>query len=486
VTWRRPLVAFLAGAAMVPAFAPLELFALALVAPAVLVHLWLTAPGPRAAAWAGFLFGMGLFLAGVSWVYISLHRFGAMPAPLAAFATFAFCVVLSCYFALAGALQAKFRVPPAVRAALVIPALWTLAEWLRATLFTGFPWLSLGSATIDTPLAGFAPLGGAYASSFVAASAAGLLWCVALGQARWGAAAAFVLLGAGGAGLRAIEWTAPVGAPFEASLVQGNVPQDFKFDPARYARTLETHAQLAEGSRARLIVLPETALPRMLDSVDPAYLARLEALGKRNGGDLLLGAPTRVASGAYFNSVVSFGASPRQAYHKSHLVPFGEFVPPGFGWIVRVLSVPMSDFARGPAGQRPLQVAGQLVAANVCYEDAYGNELIRQLPEATLLVNVSNVAWFGDSLAPAQHLQIARARALETGRMHLTATNTGITAVIGRDGRVQAQLAPFAEGRLDARVQGYAGATPYVRLGDWPVLAACALLLLVAYARRSR
>jgi len=480
----------LAGAAMVPAYAPLEWFPLALAALAVLVHLWLTAPGPRAAAWTGFFFGMGTFLAGVSWVYISLHRFGAMPAPLAAFATFAFCAVLSAYLSLAGALQATFRASPAVRAALVIPALWTLAEWLRATLFTGFPWLSLGTAAINTPLAGFAPVGGVYAVSFVTAVAAGLLWCIALGQARWAAAAAFALLGVAGAGLRGLEWTAATGAPFEASLVQGNVPQDVKFDPARYARTLETHARLAEASRARLIVLPETALPRMLDSVDPAYLARLEAAGRRNGGDLLLGAPTRVASGAYYNSVISLGASPRQLYHKVHLVPFGEFVPPAFGWIVRVLSVPLADFSRGPVEQRPLQVAGQRVAANVCYEDAYGNELIRQLPEATLLVNVSNVAWFGDSLAPAQHLQIARARALETGRMHLTATNTGITAVVGRDGGVLAQLAPFSQGRLDAVVQGFAGATPYVRFGDWPALAGCVALLLlvalVAWTRRSR
>ena len=483
---RRLFVAFLAGAAMVPAYAPLEWFPLALVALALLMHVWLTAPGPRAAAWAGFAFGMGMFLVGVSWVYISLHRFGAMPAPLAAFATFAFSVILASYLALAGAVQAKLRVPPAMRAALVIPALWTLAEWLRATLFTGFPWLALGTAALDTPLAGFAPVGGAYAVSFAAAAAAGLLWCVAMGQARWTAAAAFALLGLAGAALRGVEWTTPAGTPLTASLLQGNVPQDLKFDPARYARTLETYARLAESSRARLIVLPETAVPRMLDSVDPAYLARLAAAAQRNGGDLLLGVPTRTAPGQYYNSVVSLGASPSQAYHKVHLVPFGEFVPPGFGWIVRVLSIPLADFSRGAADQRPLAVAGQRVAANICYEDAYGGEMLRQLPEATLLANLSNVAWFGDSLAPAQHLQIARARALETGRAHLTATNTGITAVIGRDGKVLARLAAFTEGRLDAMVQGYAGATPYVRFGDWPALAACALLLLVAGAWRRR
>jgi len=489
-TRRRLLVAFLAGAAMVPAFAPLEWFPLALAALAVLVHLWLAAPGQRAAAALGFAFGMGMFLVGVSWVYISLHRYGAMPAPLAAIATFGFCAILAAFAALAGALQARFRVPPALRAALVIPALWTLGEWLRATLFTGFPWLSLGTAALDTPLAGLAPLGGVYAVSLAAASAAGLLWCVATGQARWAAAAAFAILGVTGAVLRQIEWTVPAGAPFAANLVQGNVPQDLKFDPARYARTLEVHARLAEASRARLIVLPETAVPRMLDSVDPAYLERLRAAAARNGGDLLLGAPTRLASGGIFNSVVSLGASPSQRYHKQHLVPFGEFVPPGFGWIVRVLQIPLADFSRGAPDQRPLAVAGQRIAVNICYEDAYGGELIRQLPEATLLVNVSNVAWFGDSLAPAQHLQIARARALETGRMHLTATNTGITAAIGRDGSVLARLPQFAEGRLEAEVQGYAGATPYVRFGDGPALALCAALLafaaVVARARRSR
>ena len=472
---------------MVAAFAPFEFFPAALLSLAVLTHLWVTARSARAAAWAGFLFGLGMFLGGVSWVFVSLHRFGAMPAPLAAFATLAFCAVLALYPALAGYAQFRLRCAPAVRAALVIPACWVLAEALRATLFTGFPWLALGTAAIDTPLAGYAPLGGVYGTTLVAAACAGLVWCVALGQARWAAAAAFAALGVAGALLREASWTEPAGAPLAASVLQGNVPQDLKFDPERYARTLETYARLAEASRARLIVLPETAVPRMLDSVDPAYLARLEAAAKRNGGDLLLGVPVRTAPREYYNAVLSLGTAPRQLYYKAHLVPFGEFVPPGFGWVVRTLSIPLADFARGPARPVPIAAAGQKIAVNICYEDAYGGELIRQLPEATLLVNVSNVAWFGDSLAPAQHLQIARARALETGRAHLAATNTGLTAAIGRDGRVLARLAPFTEGRLDVSVQGYAGATPYVRWGDWPALAAAALVLLgVALLARSR
>lgn len=479
-------VAFFAGAAAVPGFSPFDLFALALAALAVLIHLWLRAPAPRAAFGLGFSFGLGFFLAGVSWVYVSMHRFGGMPAALAALATLLFCAFLALFPALTGLLQARLRIAPALRAALVIPALWTLVEWLRSWILTGFPWLTIGYSAIDWPLAGYAPLAGVHAVSFACLASAGLAWCVACGHARWLAAAALALIVGCGAALRALEWSAPAGEPFSVSLLQGNIPQDLKFDPARYARTRETYAGLAAGSRARLIVLPETALPRFLDTVEPEYLARLEVIAKRNGGDLLFGAPLRTAPGSYYNSVVSLGSAPQQAYHKMHLVPFGEFIPPGFAWVNRVLTFPLSDFSRGAPTQRPLAVAGERVAVNICYEDVFGNEIRRQLPEATLLVNVSNVAWFGDSLAPAQHLQIARMRSLETGRMLLTATNSGVTAVVDRDARVLARLPQFAEGRLDFTARGYGGATPYVRFGDALALGACLLLLAgtLAFARR--
>lgn len=472
-------VALLAGAASVLGFSPFDWFAVSLAALAVLIHLW--SRKEYSAFWLGFWFGLGMFGAGVSWVYVSLHRFGAMAAPLAALATLGFCAFLALFPALTGWAQARLRAP------LAIPALWLLFEWLRGWILTGFPWLSIGTAAIDSPLAGFAPLGGVYLVSLAMMSSAGLLWLVAIGKSRWLAAAGFALLGIAGAGFRAVEWSLPSPNPVSISLLQGNVPQSFKFDPARYGRILETYARLAEGSRARLIVLPETALPRFLDLVEPGFIARLDAAAKRNNGDLLVGVPSRAAPDRYFNSVVSLGVSPQAAYDKVHLVPFGEFVPPGFGWIVSVLSIPLSDFSRGTTTQRPLAVAGERIAVNICYEDAYGAEIARMLPEATLLVNVSNVAWFGDSLAPAQHLQIARMRALETGRMHLTATNTGITAAIAADGTVLAQLPQFTEGRLEVEARGRTGATPYVRFGDWPALALSALLLLlVALRGRSR
>ena len=224
-----------------------------------------------------------------------------------------------------------------------------------------------------------------------------------------------------------------------------------------------------------------------MDRIDPAYLALLESVGKRNQGDLLVGVPFRRGE-EYYNSVVSLGTSPRQLYHKVHLVPFGEFVPPGFGWTLSVLSIPLSDFSRGAPERAPLEVAGQRVAMNICYEDVFGAEMARSLPEATMLVNVSNVAWFGDSLAPAQHLAIARLRAIETGRMHLTATNSGITAAIDRDGRVLKRLSQFTEDRLEIEAQGYTGATPYVKLRDWPVvlLSLAILAAAVIRARRTR
>jgi apolipoprotein N-acyltransferase len=484
------LVSFVAGAASVAAFAPLGVYPVALVTFGWLAHAW-AAREPRQCFWAGFAFGLGFFLGGVSWVYVSLHEFGDMPAALAAFATLIFCAFLALFPAAAGWLQARIPASATLRATLLIPASWTLFEWLRSWILTGFPWLSVGYAAVGWPVQGYAPLGGVFALSFLTLSAAGMLALVASGaQRRWAWLGAIVAIALAGEALRHVEWSTPRAGPFSVALLQGNIEQSLKFDPARYERTLETYARLAEETDARLIVFPETALPRFLDQVDRSYLRRLDAVAQRNGGDLLLGVPTRRSADEFFNSVISLGVSPIQAYHKMHLVPFGEFVPPGFAWTLRLVNIPMSDFSRGRPAQPLIAVAGEQVAVNVCYEDAFGDEIAARLPEATLLVNMSNVAWFGDSLAPAQHLQIARLRAIETARMHLAATNSGITAAIDRDGRVLVQLPQFTEGRLETSAQGYSGATPYVRLRDWPiVLAALAVLIaatLVARRRPSR
>jgi apolipoprotein N-acyltransferase len=468
------------------AFAPFGFFPLALLTFAALVHFW-TATTPRDAFWSGYAFGLGLFGAGVSWVYVSLHTFGAMPLALAALATFLFCAFLALFPAAAGWLQARVPAHPQLRACLLIPAAWTLLEWLLSWIFTGFPWLSMGYASVGWPLQGYAPLLGVFGLSFITVSLAGMA-CLAFHKQKLAlfVTAFIAILGAGEA-LRRVHWTAPAGEPVSVALLQGNIEQDLKFRPESYAKILATYVRLAESTSAKLIVFPETSIPRFLDRIEPDFLERLESVAKRNGGDLLLGVPYRRKSDEYFNSVISLGSSPRQAYHKSHLVPFGEFIPPGFGWVLEVLQIPLSDFSRGGHDQAPIAAAGQRIALNVCYEDAFGDEIARRVRDATLLVNVSNVAWFGDSLAPAQHLQIARLRAIETGRMHLAATNTGITAAIDRDGRVLARLPQFTEGRLEVSAQGYSGATPYARYADWPVVIVSLLVLAGALlvARRA-
>ncbi|HYG55536.1 MAG TPA: apolipoprotein N-acyltransferase, partial [Burkholderiales bacterium] len=292
---------------------------------AVLAGLWSSAM-PRRAFGAGFAFGLGLFGVGVSWIYISMNQFGGVPAVFAGIATAAFCAFLALFPACAGWLQARIPAPPAVRVCLLVPAALTLAEWLRSWIFTGFPWLAAGYSATGWPLQGYAPLVGVFGLSFAVFSLAGMLWLVA--RRHFVFLIPVVALFGAGQLLRGVDWTAPQGTPVETALLQGNIPQDLKFTPERYGRTLETYARLAEGTGAKLIVLPETALPRFLDLIDPAYIARLESAARRNAGDILVGVPMRVSGGDYYNSVVSLGTSQRQAYHKVHLVPFGEFVPP--------------------------------------------------------------------------------------------------------------------------------------------------------------
>ena len=285
-----------------------------------------------------------------------------------------------------------------------------------------------------------------------------------------------------GFGLKQLSWTEPVATPVSVSLIQGNVAQDLKWRADRVGPTLDRYRSMVFGSESRLIVLPETALPLFLDQVPPEYFDELAAHARRNGGDVLIGIVEGSPGGRYYNSVISIGTAASQRYRKSHLVPFGEFIPlrPVLAWIVNVLAIPLQDFGRGSEHQRPLAVAGQRVAVNICYEDVFGEEIIRQLPEATLLVNVSNVAWFGRSIAPQQHLQISQARALESGRPMLRATNTGVTAIIDPRGEVVAAAPEFARATVSRLVQGYAGSTPYVRWGNYAVLVLCVVIVLAA------
>jgi len=494
-------IAFFSGALAVLGYAPFGIFPLPILALAVLFWLWSRAERPAQAAWLGLSFGMGLFCFGIGWIYVALHIYGYMHPILAALATALFAAVNATLPALAGYAarriiayttpspqggegwgEGRYRIT-----LLILPAIWTLAEWLRGLLFTGFPWLAVGySQAPDSPLAGYAPLLGVYGVSLLVAVSAALL--LVLWGVRWSrpgkiALAALLVLWVGGALLRTVAWTQPQGEPLKVSLLQGNIAQDEKFEEDRLVVTLETYRRLAQDTDARLIVLPETALPLLRDNVPDSYHAILSDHARRNGGDILIGAFEK-ENGSYYNSVYSLGSSESQHYRKDHLVPFGEFIPlrSVFGWLVNeVLQIPMGDQASGGAHQAPLNVAGQKVAVDICYEDAFGEEIIRALPEATLLANVTNDAWYGESHAAMQHNQLSQMRALETGRMMLRATNTGVTSVIGVDGRVQAMLPQHEEGVLTAQVQGYVGSTPYVRWGNAGMLGLVAVMLLAAW-----
>jgi len=275
-----------------------------------------------------------------------------------------------------------------------------------------------------------------------------------------------------------VDWTRPTPAPVSVSLLQGNIPQDMKFRPEKLEATLRHYARAVLSSDARLIVLPETALPLFRSQVPADYLALLREHARARGGDVVLGIPEDAGPARYYNSVMTLGASPEALYRKVHLVPFGEFVPYGFRWAVDMMSIPLGDFSRGGADQPPLAAAGEKLAVNVCYEDAFGEERLAAARASTLLVNVSNDAWFGDSLAPWQHLQIGAMRSLEAGRWQLRANNTGITAILDERGRVRAMLAPFRAGALHGEARGRTGTTPYARWGNLVFLVLAAALLL--------
>jgi apolipoprotein N-acyltransferase len=475
----RHVLALLAGAVSALAFAPVGAYPLSLIGLGVLFAL-LDSDRPSRPFLTGWLYGLGFFGLGVSWIYVSLHSYGGMSAPLSLLATFLFCAFFALFPAWLGSLQARIGAAPAVRLLVLLPAIWTLLEWVRGWIFTGFPWLAVGYSQVpDSPLAGYAPVLGVYGVSFLVALSAGTLaWMLRHRADPARAAVGLGLLAAlfgAGALLKGAEWTRPWKAPLSVALVQGNIPQEMKWNPEVAVATLQTYLQLADSSRAALTVLPETALPVFYAELPESYKNELRRIGRERVGDVLAGVPTGDLGGAYLNSVASFGSQPTQFYSKHHLVPFGEFIPPGFGWVMQVLHIPLSDFSRGGAYQPPLSVAGQKIAVNICYEDVFGEEIIRALPEASLLVNVSNDAWFGDGFAARQHRQISQMRALESGRMRLRATNTGSTAIIDAKGRVVSELAPFQRGILEGEAQGYAGATPYVRWGNAPIVAAAML-----------
>ena len=493
-----PLLALFLGAIHACSFAPWNLPWLQVLALAALFAIGARAESAKRAALLGFAFGMGWFGVGISWVYVSMHVYGLMPAVLAGAATAAFCAYLAAYPALAMGVAHRLFPNTVWRLALGLPALWMLAEWLRGSVFTGFPWLASGYAHTDGPLAGWAPTLGMYGITLMAALLAGAASLLTLPGRRYGwAAVVFLIVVAGGWLGGRQSWTAPTGSPITVRLVQANVPQNLKFEPGGIARAFTAHLELMQGHGKKpvdLVALPESIFPVPLQLVPPSYLQTFRDFAQQRKTAVIYGVFLEEPRGHYFNSAVAYepNESPDDSnlhrYSKRHLVPFGEFIPPGFRWFVDLMKMPIGDQQRG-ATARPLALRGQQVAVNICYEDLFGAEIIDAWhtggPSPTLMLNISNLAWFNDSLALPQHLQISRMRALETQHPMLRATNTGATAIIDARGEVVAQLPYLTAGALDGTVQGYEGTTPFIRYGNWPALLLAFLLLLAALLRRS-
>ncbi len=514
--------ALAAGLVHAASFAPIGAWWLQTAALAALVALLLraqanrSAGAPRAAA-LGLAFGSGWFVAGVAWLYVSMHRYGGMPAPIAALALLLFGAYLACFPAAVCALTMRAaraaRLAPAAPApaalaavGLVFAGCWTLAEMARGYLFTGFPWLAIGYAHVDGPLAGLAPLAGVYGvCAFAALSAFGV---GALGTvlatsgprpAATVAVAALLALAPSlpGAWLADRAWSQPSGRSLAVRLLQGNVEQELKFDPRRSLAAMQAYTAEVLRADADLTVLPETAWTVPWSATPAPLRDALLARLARSGGVLAIGMPlpgqpaaARPAARRLTNSVavIDRGGAIVARYDKRHLVPFGEFVPRGFGWFVALMHIPLGDFGRGAATQPPLEIDGQRIAFDICYEDLFGEELAAQVRAgATILVNVTNIAWFGDSHALPQHLQVARMRAIELARPVLRATNTGVTAAIDARGQVVGTLPAYTAGALALAVQGSVGLTPYARWGSAvPLGLGVALSVSGALACRAR
>lgn len=473
----------------------------------------------KSALFGAWVFGLASFTVGVYWLYISMHTYGGMTPLLAGSALVLFTAFISLYYVIAVALMRFLIRHPRelnwtkqLAAAIVCASAWTLLEWVRGTFLTGFPWLNIAYAHVDGMFAGWAPLFGAYGVSWFAAFTAATLAIFALNTRHdapknysfpLGIAAIFATVGIV---LSGIEWHQAHGKPFFVRLAQGNVDQNVKFDPQRLNDGVNLYKKLAALEakspevKPEIIILPETIVPLFQHQWQPEFWQEWIDIADAQKATLLLGLPLyaeNAGQASYTNSAITIDAQSsavgiqqlqiRQRYDKHHLVPFGEFVPTGFRWFIDLLHIPLGDFNRGATRQTNFKINDQYIGPDICYEDVFGEEIIQSVREhkeygagATLLVNISNLAWFGNTWALAQHLQIARMRSIETARPMLRATNTGATASIFPNGQVQALLPTHSVGVLDVEVQGTTGQTPYVKWGNWPVIIWSLLLLILA------
>lgn len=469
------LVAFISGALLPLAFAPFDFWPIAILSPLTLLMLWNRA-SPLKACFLGGSFGLGLFGVGISWVFVSIHRYGNTIIPVAIFITFLLVAICAAYIALQGYLLKRFFNKSNATLWLIgFPCSWVLIEWFRGWLFTGFPWLYLGYSQLNTPLAGFAPILGVYGISFVLALIAGL--CVNFYYAKKiSKILSFILISSiffAGFMLQKIQWTTAMGNPTTVSMIQGNIGPLDKFTQADpIDATDKIYGKLTQTVlNSSLILWPESAIPLPYPH-SKEYIKKLNKLAAKHKTTLITGMQFINEKGEYFNSLIALGNG-RGIYHKHHLVPFGDFVP--FEYLLRGLvnffDLPMSSFMSGPAEQKLITAGALTLDPLICYEIAFP-ELVREtLRNANAIITLSEDGWFGESFGPHQHLQIARMRALENGRYVLRSTTSGITAIIDDKGQITKKIPAFEASILTGTFQAMTGSTPWTKIGQWPILA---------------
>ena len=486
------LAAFALGAASTLAFAP---FSWSLLSPLLILPLLFVCltVSPRDAAKHAFWYGFGLFLTGTYWIYISVHVFGNAALWIALLLMVGLSLIMAWLVSISGWLISRLSQGESWRLLFVGPAAWVLIEWTRSWILTGFPWMALGYGQIDLPLAGWAPVMGVYGVSFMlvlsAAAVIPAVMATSLGG-RIGGIAMIVLPWLVGEALSLVDWTEPTGKTLRTSIVQAGVSQDKKWQRDQLRPIMDYYlSSTMSVADSDIVLWPEVAIPALNDQVE-SFIARVERDARQRGQSVLFGILERSyensAEGRIYNSVVLVGGKERQAYRKRHLVPFGEYfpVPETVREWMKMQNLPHSDLAKGADEQSLLTAAGGTqFAVFICYEDAYGAEQLYALPDAGLLINVSNDAWFGDSIAPHQHLEIARMRSLEFGRPTVRSTNTGISAFIGADGELLQTGKQFVPELMTANVRAYSGLTPYAASGNLPVIGLCLVILGISWVR---
>lgn len=487
----------LAGGLQVLAFAPFFVWPAAILSFLVLIPLCLHRD-PKALFRDGWLIGLGLFGAGASWVYVSIHEYANTPAPLAVLMTLVFVAGLALVPAIAFWCWGKLGGDHERRRLWLFPAVWVLMDWVRGWLLTGFPWLYVGTAQTDGPLAGWMPVVGVHGATFLTVSTSVLLLLAASEGWRQRPKTAFPALGIAllpwliGPLLSTVDWTQPEGDPLSVAAVQGNVSQHNKWDPEQMRSQIRTYRELSEPLWDRdLILWPETALPATQGQVAP-ILDAIETRALETDTTFITGIPwygntPHYPESVFHNSMITLGRA-QGNYHKQRLVPFGEYVP--FESLLRgtieLLNLPMSVFRPGPENQSPLRLAGVAVHPFICYEITYADFVARNSQGTGFLLTVSNDAWFGHSIGPFQHQQIARTRALETARPLLRGTNNGITSIVDGKGRVVKKAAHYERDVLTGSLQPVTGQTPFMLTGSWPVVTLAAIMIVFGRHRAAR